>query len=168
MPKLTYALTADDPCKDEKLTNPGTPGPEALAVLGFSRYPVFAGRGRTLTQGCSGRWPAASYFWPLWRRPASPFAVKLLLAHVYDHPIACDRQRCFPAGGVARILRSSIRRSGQGVYGTSSTGVSNRSMSRVRCAVNTPQPRSSTTKTMTTAVSATVRIVSRRVATAHS
>ena len=110
-----YALTADDPSKDEKLTNPG---PEALAVLGLSRYPVFAGRGRTLTQGCSGSWTAASYSWPLWRRPATTLAVKSLMAHAYDHPGAGDRQRWFPAWGIARILRSPIRRSGQGGYGT--------------------------------------------------
>ena len=42
------------------------------------------------------------------------------------------------------------------------------SMILVRCAVNTPQPESSTTKMTTTTVSATVRVVSKRVASGHS
>ena len=110
-----YALTADDPAKEKKLTNPG---PEALAILGLSLYPVFAGRSRTLTQGCSGSWKAGCYSWPLWCRPAPFHAVKSLLAHAYDHPVATDRQRWFRAWGVSKIFRSPIRRSGQGGYGT--------------------------------------------------
>lgn len=109
-----YALTAADPSKDKKLTNPG---PEALAVLGLSRHPVFAGRDRTLTQGCSGSWKAASYSWPLWCSPARPHAVTSLLAHAHD-PQAGDRQRWFRAWGIVQILRSPIRRSGRGGYGT--------------------------------------------------
>ncbi len=110
-----YALTADDPAKEKKLTNPG---PEALAILGLSRYPVFADRGRTLTQGCSGSWKSGSYSWPLWRKPASPHAVKAVLAHAFDHPKATNRQRWFRSWGIAMVLRSPIRRSGQGGYGT--------------------------------------------------
>ena len=112
-----YALRADDPTNNanKKLTNPG---PEALAVLGLSLHPVFAGRDRTLTQGCSGSWKTGYYSWPLWCKPASPHAVKSLLAHAYDHPAAMDRQRWFRAWGVAKVLRSPIRRSGQGGYGT--------------------------------------------------
>ena len=110
-----YALAADDPAKEKKLTNPGS---EALAVLGLSLHPVFAGRDRTLTQGCSGSWKTGCYSWPLWCKPASPHAVKSLLAHAYGHPAAMDRQRWFRAWGVAKVLRSPIRRSGQGGYGT--------------------------------------------------
>ena len=110
-----YALAADDPAKEKKLTNPGS---EALAVLGLSLHPVFAGRDRTLTQGCSGSWKTGCYSWPLWCKPASPHAVKSLLAHAYDHPAAMDRQRWFRAWGVAKVFRSPIRRSGQGGYGT--------------------------------------------------
>lgn len=110
-----YALRANNPGPEKKLTNPG---PEALAVLGLSLHPVFAGRERTFTQGCSGSWKAGHYSWPLWGRPASLYAVKSLLAHAYDHPIATDRRIWFRAWGVVRILRSPIRRSGQGGYGT--------------------------------------------------
>ncbi len=111
-----YALRADDPAKDKKLTNPG---PEALAVLGLSTHAVFGGRNRTLTQGCSGSWEAGTYSWPLWRKPASLNAVKSLLTHASSrYATTMERQRWFPSWGVFKILQSSIRRSGQGGYGT--------------------------------------------------
>ena len=113
-----YALRANNPSPEKKLTNPG---PEALALLGLSLHPVFAGRGRTETQGCSGSWKSGWYSWPLWRTPASPHAVKSLLAHAYDHPdhpAASKRDRWYRAWGVSTILRSPIRRTDQGGYGT--------------------------------------------------
>ena len=110
-----YALRANNPSPEKKLTNPG---PEALALLGLSMHPVFAGRGRTDTQGCSGSWKTGWYSWPLWRRPASPRAVKSLLAHAYDHPAASNHHRWYRAWGVSTILRSPIRRTDQGGYGT--------------------------------------------------
>ena len=110
-----YALRANNPSPEKKLTNPG---PEALALLGLSLHPVFAGRGRTDTQGCSGSWKAGWYSWPLWKRPATPRAVKALLAHAYAHPAASDRDRWYRSWGVSTILRSPIRRTDQGGYGT--------------------------------------------------
>ena len=109
-----YALRANNPAPDKKLTNPG---PEALAILGLSRHPVFAGRERTLTPGCSGTWKAGYYSWPLWNKPATPNSVGSLLAHACNHSDA-NRSRWYPSWGVSRILRSPIRRSGQGGYGT--------------------------------------------------
>ncbi len=111
-----YALRAYDPGPEKKLTNPGS---EALAILGLSLHPVFAGRDRTLTQGCSGTWKAGFYSWPLWRKPARPHAVKSLLAHASHHdPTTTDRHRWFRSWGVALVFRSPIHRSGQGGYGT--------------------------------------------------
>ena len=113
-----YALAADNPSNqtEKKLTNPG---PEALAILGLSLHPVFAGRDRTLTQGCSGSWKAGLLFLAaLVQGPLTPFAVKSLLAHAYHHPAATDRHQWFRAWGVFRILQSPIRRSDQGGYGT--------------------------------------------------
>ena len=111
-----YALRAKDPSSspEKKRTNPGA---EALALLGLTLHPVFRGNDGTLTQRCSGAWKSASYSWPLWSKAASPSAVKSMLAHAYDHS-AGDRTRWFLAWGVFRILKSSIRRSGQGGYGT--------------------------------------------------
>ena len=110
-----YALRANNPSPEKKLTNPG---PEALAILGLSLYPVFASLDRTLTQGCSGLWKAGHYSWPLWRKPAGPHVVKSLLAHAYSHPETSDRYHWYHSWGVSMILRSPIRRSDQGGYGT--------------------------------------------------
>ena len=109
-----YALRANNPAPDKKLTNPGA---ETLAILGLSRHPVFAGRERTLTQGCSGTWKSGYYSWPLWRKAATPNAVKSLLAHAYEGA-AESRQGWYRSWGVFTILRSPIRRSSQGGYGT--------------------------------------------------
>lgn len=110
-----YALRANNPSPEKKLTNPG---PEALAVLGLSLYPVFAGRGRTHTQGCSGSWKNGWYSWSLWQRPATPHAVKSLLAHAYHHSAPSNRHLWYRSWGISTILRSPIRRTDQGGYGT--------------------------------------------------
>lgn len=112
-----YALRAINPSSDKKTTNPGA---EALALLGLSQYPVFAAPGRTITQGCSGTWKNGWFSWPLWQKPATLLAVKSLLANAYDHPSASNRDysRWYPAWGISNIVRSPIRRSDQGGYGT--------------------------------------------------
>ena len=108
-----YALSSCNPSSEKKLTNPG---PEALAVLGLSTHSVFACVGRTVTLGCSGKWKNGKYTWPIWSMPASPYSVKSLLAH------ACiddaRRHGWFASWGIRTILRSTIRRSAQGGYGT--------------------------------------------------
>ena len=114
-----YALSASDPSKIKKTTNPGV---EALAVLGLSLYPVFAGKldgkDRTLTQGCSGQWTSASFSWPIWNRPATPHAVKSLLAHASHNEPSERLRKQLPAWGVQAIRSSPIGRSSQGGYGT--------------------------------------------------
>lgn len=110
-----YALRANNPSPEKKRTNPG---PEALAILGMSRFPVFAGQDRTLTQGFSGTWKAGHYSWPLWRKPAGPYGVKSLLAHAYHDGTTSPRQDWYRSWGVFAVLRSPVRRSNQGGYGT--------------------------------------------------
>lgn len=117
-----YALAATNPATDKKLTNPGA---EALAVLGLSRHPVFAGqdrrgRDRTFTQGCAGPWRrGGTYTWPIWTRPATPSAVLSLLAHATgrDDEIRL-RSKWYRGWGISQVMRSVIRRSDQGGYGT--------------------------------------------------
>lgn len=114
----THAHSAVAPGDNKKLTNPG---PEALAILGLSRYPVFSSGKRLLTQGCSGQGRNHYFSWPLWRRPASANAVKSLLAHAYvsDRPLnTLIRHRWLHSWGITDILKSPIRRSAQGGYGT--------------------------------------------------
>ncbi|MDE0376582.1 MAG: hypothetical protein OXK16_11575 [bacterium] len=114
-----YALAAANPAKEKKLTNPGA---EALAILGLSRHPVYAGqdargRDRTLTQGCAGPWRrGGTYTWPLWTQPATPNAVRSLLAHATGD--LDKRSNSFDGWAISSIMRSAIRRSDQGGYGT--------------------------------------------------
>ena len=109
-----YALAATKPGVS-KQTNPG---PEGLALLGLSRYPVYGSPSRTLTQGCSGPWRRnGSFTWPLWTRPAGPGAVKSLLAHVDYSQQPTPRSEWYRAWGVSLIMRSTIKRSDQGGYG---------------------------------------------------
>lgn len=112
-----YALAAAKPGVN-KQTNPG---PEGLALLGLSQYPVYGSHGRTLTQGCSGPWRRnGSFTWPLWTRPAGPGAVKSLLAHVDYSQQPTPRSEWYRAWGVSLIMRSTIKRSDQGGYGNMS------------------------------------------------
>ena len=108
-----YALRSSNPSPEKKTTNPG---PEALALLGISLHPVFGSRDRTLTQGCSESWKTGAYSWPLWGTPASPRAVKSLLAQARD--TADGRGDWLRSWGVSSLLRSPVRRSDQGGYGT--------------------------------------------------
>ncbi|MCY4427348.1 MAG: hypothetical protein OXC05_10010 [Halieaceae bacterium] len=113
-----YALRAKNPSPEKKRTNPGA---EALAILGLSLHPVYAGNGRTLTNGCSGTWKSGRYTWPLWCKPASPGTVKSLLAHAsHQNPPRDSHQRhlWYRSWGVTTVFQSSIRRSNQGGYGT--------------------------------------------------
>lgn len=110
-----YALRATDPAPEKKLTNPGA---EALALLGLSLHPVFADGGQTLTQGCSGSWKYGYYSWPIWKKPTRLWTVRSLLAHATYDPNEMDRQRWYSSWGVFKVLRSAIRRSSQGGYGT--------------------------------------------------
>lgn len=117
-----YAIAPADPAKEKKKTNPGA---EALAVLGLSCHPVFAsrdrrGRNRTLTAGCSGPWRrGGKYTWPLWGRPATPNAVRSLLAHASggENEIV-GRSIWYQGWGVFQVMQSVIWRSDQGGYGT--------------------------------------------------
>ena len=117
-----YALSAADPTDatlNPKLTNPG---PEALAVLGLSRHPVFAGRDRTLTRGCAGRWRSGgTYTWPLWSRSAGHGAVGALLAQATAGAETRQlevRRKWYRSWGITQIMSAIIRRSDQGGYGT--------------------------------------------------
>lgn len=112
-----HALSASDPSKTKKLTNPGA---ETLAVIGLRRYPCFASSRGTITQGCSGGWKLGAFTWPLWTTPASARSVRSLLATVGSPEESSIRRRArwYPSWGVSRLLQSQIRRSDQGGYGT--------------------------------------------------
>lgn len=114
-----YALSAINPSdtsKNKKLTNPG---PEALAIIGMSTHPVFRGKEETLTTGCSGTWKKGYYTWPIWNCPAGLGAVKSLLYQATSkEPNRDNRSSWFKSWGISMILKSEIKRSDQGGYGT--------------------------------------------------
>ncbi len=110
-----HALSASDPSKTKKPTNPGA---EALAVIGLSRFPCFASPGRTLTQGCSGGWKRGEFVWPVWSAPASSRTADSLLAQVAPEGKENKRRHWYRAWGISRVFQSQIRRSDQGGYGT--------------------------------------------------
>lgn len=115
-----YALAARNPSKEKKLTNPGA---EALAILGFSLYPVFTGQDRTLTTGCRGSWKRGDFSWPLWSHPGSLMSTRSLVSHVGDEgkrPSQSQdlREKRYAGWCIYQVYRSAIRRSDQGGYGT--------------------------------------------------
>lgn len=112
-----YAVAPTKPGAGDKQAYPGV---EALAILGMSRHPVFLGKRRTLTQGCSGPWSQTKYTWPLWNKPAGYRAVSSLLAQARSPIRDATRSRWYEAWGVTTILQSQISRNrgqGGGVFG---------------------------------------------------
>ena len=117
LPSLRWD-TMDDPDWALAATKPGVdkrtcPGAEALALLGFSVFPVFGKQGRTLTQNCEGDWAQGGKFvWPLWSTPLSQRVVRSLLAHTVseEHAEYMQRSKWFPAWGIHSIVESEIRR----------------------------------------------------------
>ena len=96
------------------------PGPEALAVLGMSRHPVFTGNKRTLTQGCSGTWQHTLYTWPIWHHPSGYGTVRSLLAQARHPEIDERHSRLYKGWGILLICQSEISRNrgqGGGMFG---------------------------------------------------
>lgn len=117
LPSLRWDMT-DDPDWALAATKPGVdkrtcPGVEALALLGFSLFPVFGKPDRTMTQNCEGGWAQGGKFgWPLWSRPLNQRVVRTVLAHVSsEDPALASRAEWFPAWGIHTIMQSDIRRS---------------------------------------------------------
>ena len=139
LPSLRWDAV-DDPNWALAATKPGVkkltcPGVEALALLGFSVFPVFGKQGRTLTQSCEGEWAQGGKFvWPLWSTPLRQRAVRTLLAHVVsdDHQAFAQRIEWFTAWSIHSVVASEIRRAkralGLGNMGPSRVVYSTRSI----------------------------------------
>lgn len=117
LPSLRWD-TLDDPDWALAATKPGVdkrtcPGAEALALLGFSMFPVFGKQGRTLTQNCEGEWTQGGRFvWPLWSAPIRQRVVRSLLAHTVsgDDDAFLQRSKWFTAWSIHSIVESEFRR----------------------------------------------------------
>src|SRR3546814_6405263 len=101
-----------DPSKEERS---GIPGADWLALLGLRFLPVSVSRGQLRTTGCSGSWKNGSFSWPLWTVPLTPGVVSALVADVGLQRMSKAERAAL---GVHHLLRSPIRRSDQGGYGS--------------------------------------------------
>lgn len=108
-----YALRASDPSKTKKT---GVPGADWLAFRGLAFAPVAPAGSEILTTGCSGGWKIGGAFtWPLWTRPLSVSAVRSVMTFADLADLDAHERR---ARGIEVVLRSGIRRSDQGGYGS--------------------------------------------------
>jgi hypothetical protein len=107
-----YALRAADPAKEKKT---GVPGADWLAFRGLRFIGVVPRGDRILTTGCSGEWKTGRFRWPLWSVPLERETAASLLRHPRLEEMT-ERER--RARGIALVLRSGIRRTDQGGYGS--------------------------------------------------
>ena len=106
-----YALRATDPSTDKKR---GVPGADWLAVRGLGYFPTVPRGSRVMTTGCRGSWKDGALQWPLWTVPLTPAVIRSTLRLDVEQMSAAERT----ARGIGMVLRSGIRRSDQGGYGS--------------------------------------------------
>ncbi len=107
-----YALAASDPSKLKKMS---VPGAEWLALQGVASIPCFADELRTHTTGASGSWKFGEFTWLLWSPAVGVNTGRTVVGQaqtIADNPALGEQL------GVSTCLRSTIRRSDQGGYGT--------------------------------------------------
>lgn len=107
-----HALRGANP-SGEKRT--GQAGAEWLAFLGLSFLPVVARRGGLETTGCDRAYKGGAFTWPVWVEALDADVVRSLLA---DASLAYRPEAELTALGIIRVLRTPIRRTDQGGYGS--------------------------------------------------
>jgi hypothetical protein len=108
-----YALRADDPSKSKKT---GVPGADWLAFRGLAFVPVAPMGSEIQAAGCSGGWKFGGAFtWPLWNGALSVSAVRSIMTLAGLVGLSAHERR---VRGIEVVLRSGIRRSDQGGYGS--------------------------------------------------
>lgn len=108
-----YALRADDPSKNKKT---GVPGADWLAFRGLAFVPVAPAGDELQTAGCAGGWKSGGTFtWPLWSPPLSVAAIRSVMTLADIAELSAHARR---ARGIEVVMRSGIRRSDQGGYGS--------------------------------------------------
>jgi hypothetical protein len=104
-----FAVRGFKPSSEKRL---GIPGADALAFVGLSMLPVMEASGSLRTTGCDRGWKSSAFSWSLWNEPLSTRVVQSIL--VMPHSKGADaKQR-----GITDVLRSPIRRTDQGGYGS--------------------------------------------------
>ncbi len=104
-----FAVRGFKPSSEKRL---GIPGADALAFVGLSMLPVVEANGSLRTTGCDRGWKSSAFSWSLWSEPLGIRVVQSVLA--MPSPKGADaKQR-----GITDVLRSPIRRTDQGGYGS--------------------------------------------------
>ncbi len=106
-----FALRGFDPSTERRT---GVPGANWLAFLGLTFFPVATANGRLQTAGCADEW-RGTFTWPLWTVPLTAAVVRSLLV---DRDLIPLSEEGLKLRGVSRLLRSQVRRSAQGGYGS--------------------------------------------------
>ena len=104
-----YALSAADPSKDTKHTMPGA---DWLGLVGLGAFPVVRSDGKSTPPGASGTWKRGEFRWGLWDQPLDWSSAAALIAMGLSDTAKEARV------GLFRVMRSAIRRSDQGGYGS--------------------------------------------------
>lgn len=106
-----YALRATDPSSDKKA---GIPGADWLGFRGMAFFPVVLRDGVAVTTGFEGRGKRYIFHWALWDQPLSADVAKTMVAARWDRATEVERR----ARGIALVLKSRVRRTDQGGYGS--------------------------------------------------
>lgn len=107
-----YALRAINPTKEEKL---GVAAANWLGFIGLSLLPVMARNGAAATTGGGGGWKRGTFTWPLWDVPLTEAVVASVIGLSGLADISAAELQ---ARGLIQVLRSPIRRTDQGGYGS--------------------------------------------------
>lgn len=106
-----YALRATDPSNDKKV---GVPGADWLGFRGMAFFPVVLRAGAAATTGFEGGGKRYTFHWALWDRPISANVARTVTGIRWDKVNEVERR----ARGIQLALKSRVRRTDQGGYGS--------------------------------------------------
>lgn len=106
-----YALRATDPSSDKKS---GVPGADWLGFRGMVYFPVVLRGGVATTTGFEGRGKRYTFHWALWEPSVSADVARSVVAVRWDNVDEAHRR----ARGIQLVLKSRVRRTDQGGYGS--------------------------------------------------
>jgi hypothetical protein len=114
-----FALRGFNPSTDKRT---GIPAADVFAFIGFSAFPVAAMGGRLRTAACERDWKVSSLTWPLWPSALTIRSAAALIQQPWQRNVngllAPPLQKELTVRGVSEVVRSPIRRSDQGGYGS--------------------------------------------------
>ena len=106
-----YALRAEDPSGDKKF---GVPGADWLAFRALPLFPVVLSHRAATTTAFDGTGKRYTFYWALWESPVAPGEARTIVGMRWDRRTEVERR----ARGVVLSLKSNVRRTDQGGYGS--------------------------------------------------